>query len=140
MSDLNNAWTIVENMMLANDSFSKMLGINIKELSLGACTLTMKVNESMTNGFSIGHGGITYSLADSALAFASNSHGRKAVSIETSISHLYPIFKDDELTAIATEENLSNRLGVYIVRVFNQNQKLVAHFKGTVFRKDENWL
>ena len=88
MSDLNNAWTIVENMMLANDSFSKMLGINIKELSLGACTLTMKVNESMTNGFSIGHGGITYSLADSALAFASNSHGRKAVSIETSISRV----------------------------------------------------
>ena len=77
----------------------------------------------MTNGFDIAHGGISYSFADSCFAFASNSRGRIAVSIETSISHTAPIFANDILTAIASEENLSNSLGVYSIKVTNQDNK-----------------
>ena len=73
--------------MIENDAFSKWLGLEILELSKGFCKLKMVVRKEMTNGFSIAHGGISYSLADSALAFAANSEGTHSLSIETSISH-----------------------------------------------------
>jgi acyl-CoA thioesterase len=98
----------------------------------------MEVRDEMVNGFGIAHGGITYSLADSALAFASNSHGRKAVSIETSINHLKPVKPGDIIIAEAEEMSLTNRLGVYHIRV-TRGDELIAHFKGVVFRKDEHW-
>lgn len=94
----------------------------------------------MLNGFSILHGGITYSLADSALAFASNAHGIKAVSIETSISHVEACKEGDVLTAIAEEKHLTNKTGVYYVTVLNQDQKQVALFKGTVYRTGKPWF
>jgi len=125
--------------MYANDDFSKWLGIEFIEVKQGSCTLKMTVTTEMTNGFDIAHGGISFSFADSAFAFASNSQGRIAVSIETAISHMAPIFENDTLTAIATEDDISNSLGRYTVRVTNQKAKLVALFKGTVFRKKENW-
>jgi len=78
----------VANRMLATDSFSNWLGIEIIECKNGFCSLKLKVRAEMLNGFGILHGGICYSLADSALAFASNSNEKKAFSIETSISHL----------------------------------------------------
>ena len=76
--------------MISNDAFSKWLGINILKLEKGYCKLEMKVVKEMTNGFDIAHGRICYSLADSALAFASNSHGKMALSIETSI---FPVLR-----------------------------------------------
>jgi len=93
----------------------------------------------MTNGFDIAHGGITYSFADSAFAFASNSQGKFAVSIETSISHTLAVYTDDILTAEAVQDNLSNKLAHYRVTVTNQDSKIVALFKGTVYRKNEEW-
>jgi acyl-CoA thioesterase len=94
----------------------------------------------MTQGFGIAHGGITYSLADSALAFASNAHGIKALSVETSISHLLAVQSGDILTAKATEESLSNKFGLYYVKITNQEDKTVALFKGTVYRTSKEWL
>ena len=128
---------IVEHMY-RGDAFSQWLGIERLEEGPGLCVLRMKVTEAMVNGFGIAHGGITYSLADSALAFASNAHGRKAVSIETSINHLKPVFAGDVLIARAEETSLGGRLGVYHIRVL-RGEELVAHFKGVVFRKDEEW-
>ena len=92
----------------------------------------------MVNGFGIAHGAITYALADSALAFASNARGRKAVSIETSINHLKPVRAGDLLRADAQETSLSNKLAVYHIRV-TKGDELVAHLKGVVYRKEDEW-
>lgn len=125
--------------MYQNDAFSQWLGIKVIEINGSRVTLQMVVRPEMTNGFNVTHGGITYSLADSALAFASNGHGRLCMSIETSISHTHSVNSGDVLTAVSEELSLSNRIGVYQVTVTNQNEKVVALFKGTVFRKDKDW-
>lgn len=130
----------VVDAMMKGDAFSQWLQIERLEEGPGHCILRMMVREEMVNGFLIAHGGISYALADSALAFASNAHGIKAVSIETSISHLRPVRIGDTLTAIATEDNLGKRTGVYRVEVMNQQGKMVALFKGTVFRGGEAWF
>lgn len=131
--------TKIIDTMMAKDFFSQWLGIERLEEGEGFCKLRMKVRPEMCNGFEIAHGAITYSLADSALAFASNSHGRKAVSIETSISHIKPLIVGDAIIATAEEKSCTNRIGIYEVRIEKENQELVALFKGMVFRKDEEW-
>jgi acyl-CoA thioesterase len=98
----------------------------------------MKVRHEMLNGHGVAHGGITFTLADSAFAFASNSHGQKAVSIETSINHIKAVYEGDDLVAVANKESISRSLGQYIVRVL-RGEELVALFKGVVFRKNEEW-
>jgi len=127
------------NLMYNNDPFSKLLGMELIEITEGFCKLQMKVSKEMLNGFSIAHGGITYSLADSALAFASNSRGIQSVSIETSINHLSKVVEGDILTAITEEKNLTGRTGLYIVNITNQNNQAVALFKGIVFRTGKEW-
>lgn len=129
---------IVDNMM-EKDYFSQWLGIERLEDKRGASKLQMIVRGDMLNGFGIAHGGITYALADSALAFASNSHGRHAVSIETAISHTRPVKEGDVLIAYATEENLTHKIGIYKVVVQNKSGDLVALFKGTVYRTSSKW-
>jgi acyl-CoA thioesterase len=130
---------IVEAMM-ANDFFSQWLGIKVIETGQGFCKLNMTVRKEMLNGFGIAHGGITYCLADSALAFASNSHGLKAVSVETSISHLVKVEENDLLIAEAREEHCSNKVAVYTVKVLKaSDQSMVALFKGTVYRTSREW-
>lgn len=130
----------VVDRMMSKDWFSQWLGIEVVNIEPGTCTLRMTVRNEMLNGFSIAHGGITYSLSDSALAFASNSHGRMAVSVETSISHLAAVKENDVLTAIAYEKSLSNKIAVYEVKVTNQQDVTVALFKGTVYRKSQDWF
>ena len=129
----------VINKMYDNDAFSQWLGIEILEASYGKCTLKMKVRKEMTNGFSIAHGGIAYSLADSALAFAANSHGVQSVSIETSISHTEKVVAGDALIAIA-KEIYNDKIGIYSVVIVNQNKDVIAHFKGTVYRTGKKWF
>lgn len=124
--------------MYQHDLFSQWLGIRRIEEGPGHCTVEMTVREEMVNGFGIVHGGITYSLADTALAFASNAHGRKSVSIETSVNHIKPVRTGDTLRAIAEETSLSHKLGIYHIRVMRDHE-LVAHFKGVVYRKEEEW-
>lgn len=124
--------------MYDGDAFSQWLGIRRLEERPGYCKLEMTVRAEMVNGFGIAHGGITYSLADSALAFASNAYGRKAVSIETSINHIRPVFTNDVLTAEAEEVALNHKIGIFQISV-KRGEELVAQFKGVVYRKEETW-
>jgi len=135
---MNNAKKIV-GQMFENDAFSKWLAIEVVEVKEGCCELKMTIREEMTNGFKIAHGGITYSLADSALAFASNSHGRKSVSVETSISHTKQCLVGDVLTAKAVEKSITNKIAIYEITITNQKDEIVALFKGTVYRTSKNW-
>jgi len=130
----------VVDRMFENDLFSQWLGIERVLVEPGKCILRMKIRTEMLNGFAIAHGGITYSLADSALAFASNAYGIRSVSVETSISHTEPLMEGDEITAVAAELNRSNKIGVYQVIVSNQHGRTVAIFKGTVYRTSKEWF
>lgn len=131
--------TKVIDKMYFNDAFSLWLGIERLEESQGYCKLRMQVSNEMTNGFGIAHGGISFSLADSALAFASNSHGKHAVSIDCNIKHLKAIREGDVLVAEAFEKSRSQKLGLYEITVTNQENILVAWFSGTVFIKEKDW-
>jgi len=124
--------------MMSKDFFSQWLGIERLEERAGFCRLRMVVRNEMCNGFGIAHGGISYSLADSALAFASNSRGQHALSIETSISHLHPVGSGDILIATAEEKSLDHKIALYEVSI-RKDVLLVALFKGMVFRKDKLW-
>jgi acyl-CoA thioesterase len=137
---MNDISSKVVSKMYDSDWFSQWLGIERIKIEPGACVLRMTVRKEMLNGFGIAHGGITYSLADSALAFASNSHGKMAVSVETSISHTAQLKEGDLITATAEEKNLSNKIGVYHVTVKNQRDEIVALFKGTVYRTGKDWF
>ena len=128
------------NKMFNQDAFSQWLGIEIIDVSKGFCQLKMTVRKEMLNGFQIAHGGIAYSLADSALAFASNSHGRKSLSVETSISHTVSVEEGDSLIAVSNEISLSPKIGTYLISIKNQNEQEVALFKGTVYRTSKEWF
>ncbi len=126
--------------MLENDAFSQWLGIRILEMDEGYAKLEMTVRDEMCNGFKITHGGITFSFADSAFAFASNSTGRHAVSIESSISHTKSLKVGDVIRATAKQENETHKLAIYSVKVTTLDGTIVALFKGTVYRKSNEWL
>ena len=130
----------VVDKMINGDAFSQWLGIKVIEISKGKCTLEMTVRDEMTNGFNIAHGGIAYSLADSALAFAANSYGIQSMSIETSISHTKKVKSGDVLKAITKEVNKSKKTAIYYITITNQENMEIAHFKGTVYRTDREWF
>jgi acyl-CoA thioesterase len=125
--------------MLAGDAFSNGLGMEVLHIEPGQCTIRIQVNEGMVNGFNIAHGGITYALADSAMAFASNAHGVQCVSIDSAISHIKKVQINDVLKASCTALSRNRKVGVYEVHVTNQSDELVAHFKGTVLISDREW-
>lgn len=130
----------ITDTMMAKDYFSQWLGIIVLESGSGTSKLSLIVRKEMLNGFGIAHGGITYCLADSALAFSSNSHGKKAVSVETSISHTVSLSEGDEIIAEAKEEHCSNKIGTYTISVKRTSDNaLVALFKGTVYRTSKDW-
>ncbi|WP_341905592.1 hotdog fold thioesterase [Fluviicola taffensis] len=129
----------IVNEMMSKDAFSQWLGIQILEVGPGYCRLSMTVRPEMVNGHQTAHGGISYSISDSALAFAANSRGQKAVSIETSIAHISPVSVNDELLVICKEINCGKTIGRYESIVYNQNQKIIARFNGTVFRYPDLW-
>lgn len=138
MTDEERARRIVAHMF-ENDPFSQWLGVERLVTEPGHCRLRMTVRREMLNGFAIAHGGITFSLADSAFAFASNSRGRHAVSIDTSISHMVSLKEGDTITATAIEEQLSHRIGHYRVEVRQESGEMVALFRGIVYRKSQEW-
>lgn len=130
--------SIVDKMMQL-DAYSTWMGINVLHIEAGTCTLSCIVSPAMLNGFGIAHGGISYALADSALAFASNSHGQQCVSIETSIAHIKPTQLNDTITAVCTEIQKGKTIARYVVDVTNQHHELIARFNGTVFRSEKTW-
>lgn len=138
MSPMKTPEEIVSTM-LENDAFSQWLDVKVVSIGLGSCTLRATIHGQMLNGFNILHGGISYSLADSALAFASNSYGFKCVSIDTSISHLRPARVGDTLMANAIERHRGKTVGIYEVTVTNQDGKSIALFKGTVHISKDIW-
>ena len=123
----------VVSSMMAADSFSQWLGIEVVEVRPRAATVRMTVRKDMQNGFGVCHGGIPFALADSALAFASNTHGNITVSIENSITYPKPILPGDVLTAAAEEESATSRLAFFRVTV-RRGDEAVALFRGTVYR------
>jgi acyl-CoA thioesterase len=139
LSEQEKAEKIVHDLMYVNDTFSQWLGLEIITLNPGKCVVKAKITSSMLNGFEICHGGITFSIADSAFAFASNSRGIQALSIETSISHIKKVQPEDTITAMAIEKNLSERFGHYEVILTNQHNETIAIFKGTVYRTGKAW-
>jgi len=138
MASNDKAHKIVQQMM-GQDAFSQWLGIQIEHMEPGHCRLSMAIRPEMCNGFGIAHGGITFSLADSALAFASNSRGRHALSLDTSIAHLSPLRPGQTITAYTKEIHLSSKIGMYHVFILDDADQQVAVFKGTVYRKSQDW-
>lgn len=140
MTPKEKAFRIAKKEMYDNDPFSQWLGIRIIDLDHGSAVLEMMVRKEMCNGFKIAHGGISFSFADSAFAFASNSTGRKSVSIETSISHTKSIKAGDVIRAVAKQESETNKLAIYSVKITTLDGSTVALFKGTVYRTSEEWF
>src|SRR5436190_21346662 len=118
----------VVDKMMKRDGFSQWLGITILSVGEGTCKMKMKVRSEMLNGFDIARCGITYSLADSALAFASNSHGRKSISVETGISHVLSLKEGDTIIAEAEEGSLREKIAIYSITV-RKEEDIVALFK-----------
>ncbi|WP_372368104.1 hotdog fold thioesterase [Candidatus Uabimicrobium sp. HlEnr_7] len=124
---------IVQKMM-EKDAFSQWLGIEVIEVKPNSVIIKMQIRSDMVNGFGTCHGGITYSFADSALAFASNTHGNITVSIDNSISYPFAVYIDDILTAKAIQKSDNKAIAVYNVEVSNQKEQVVALFRGTVYK------
>jgi len=120
--------------MLATDALSRWLGLEIVDIAPRRCTCRMTVRPEMVNGFGVAHGGIVFSFADSAFAFACNTHGNVTVAVDNTITYPAAIHPGDVLTAVAEEEAASNRLGYYRVVVTNPSGRIVALFKGTAYR------
>jgi len=134
----NELATKVVHQLTENDLFSKWLGIEVLEVAPGYSKLKMTVRKEMINGFGIVHGGVAFSLADSAFAFACNNRNNLSVALDTSINFIKPVHVDDVLTAEAKEIHNGKSTGIYHVSIFNQNNHLVALFKGTCFRTGKN--
>lgn len=126
--------------ILQKDLFSKWLGIEIVEIREGYSKIKMTVRPEMINGLGIVHGGIAFSLADSCFAFACNSRNVLSVALDTSISFTKPVHIDDQLTAEAKEMHNGKSTGLYYVTIYNQNQHIVALFKGTCFRSNKGLI
>lgn len=116
--------------LYANDHASQGLGMRIVEARPGFAKLSMVVREDMLNGHAVCHGGLIFSLADSAFAFSCNSHGGAVVGASASMDFLAPARGGDELTAVAVERWRSKRSGVYEVTVTNQHGDTIALFRG----------
>ncbi|MCB0456102.1 MAG: hotdog fold thioesterase [Flavobacteriaceae bacterium] len=128
----------IPHKMLSQDAFSQWLGIEILECEVGRCKVAMTVRKDMLNSMYKAHGGISYSLADTAFGFAANTHGRYAVSIETSINHIEALEEGDILVAESVIEKVNNKLGFNVIEV-KRGDELVALFKGVVYRTQKEW-
>jgi acyl-CoA thioesterase len=124
--------------MLSQDHYSQWLGIEILECEIGRCRVALTVRKEMLNSMNKAHGGITYSLADTAFGFAANTHGKFAVSIETSINHIEAVNEGDYLVAESVIEKVNNKLGFNIIKV-KRGDEMVALFKGVVYRTQKEW-
>jgi acyl-CoA thioesterase len=124
--------------MLSLDAFSTWLGIEILECELGRCKVAMTVRKEMLNSMFKAHGAISYALADTAFGFAANTHGKFAVSIETSINHIEALNEGDYLIAESVIEKVNTKLGFNIIEVKRESE-LVALFKGVVYRTNKDW-
>jgi acyl-CoA thioesterase len=124
----------VVNHMMENDYFSQWMGVEVIEISEGYSKIKMSIRKEMVNGFGIVHGGIPFSLADSAFAFACNGRNNLSVALDVTISFTKAVNIGDILIAEAKEIHNGRSTGVYLISVYNQKNQQVALFKGTCFR------
>ncbi len=134
MHEKDNIATSVVNKMMTDDLFSQWLGIKILDVKEGYSKIQITLRNEMINGFGIIHGGIAFSLADSAFAFACNNRNNLSMALDTSITFIKATKPGDTLTAEAKELHNGRSTGLYLITVINQNEEQVALFKGTCFR------
>ena len=130
--------TSIPYKMLSQDAYSSWLGIEIISCEIGRVKVGMTIRKEMLNSMDKAHGGISYALADTAFGFSANTHGRYAVSIETSINHIEALHLGDYITAEATLDVQKTKVGFNIVEV-KKGDELVALFKGVVYRTNKKW-
>ena len=126
--------------MLAADKMSQWLGLEIEALRPGHCRLQFVVRDEMLNGFGIVHGGVVFSAADSAFAFACNTHGRLSLALDAHINFVASSGIGETLVVEANEVHLGRKTGVYRVEVTKADGDLVATFTGTAYRTSRNTL
>lgn len=124
----------VVNHMMRHDLFSQWLGIEVVEIKEGYSKIKMTLREEMLNGFGVVHGGIAFSLADSAFAFACNNRNNLSMALDTSITFTKATMPGNVLTAEAKELHNGRSTGLYLITVTNEKNEQVALFKGTCFR------
>jgi acyl-CoA thioesterase len=124
----------VVDKMMRDDAFSRWLGITVLEVWEGYAKIQMTLRDEMLNGFGVIHGGIAFSLADSAFAFACNNRNNLSVALDTNITFTKTTQPGDVLTAEAKELHNGRSTGLYLITVTNQHGQQVALFKGTCFR------
>ena len=139
MTHDEKAIQVVEKMM-KDDLFSQWLEIKILEIKEGYSKINMTIRKEMVNGFGIAHGGIAFSLADSAFAFACNNRNNLSVALDTAINFTKPVHVGDQLTAEAKEIHNGKSTGLYHISITNQANHVVAFFKGTCFRTGKTLL
>lgn len=125
--------------MMSRDAFSRWLGIELVDIRLGYCVLSMAIRPDMTNGFGIAHGGIIYSLADSAMAFAANTYGRVAKTVQLNCHYIKALNTDDVVQAVASVTEQSHRLSYMDIVVSNKSNK-IATLHGLAYVSDKLWV
>ena len=119
--------------MYARDRASRELGITLEEIRPGYARMTMRVEDWMLQGHDVCHGGLMFALADTAMAFASNSHNQSHLALNANIDFLRPAALGETLIAEATEGNRTRRTGMYDVSIVNGEGKAVCHFRGRTY-------
>ena len=127
------ATSVVDHMM-ENDFFSQWMQVKVLEIKEGYSKIQMTIRKEMVNGFGIIHGGLPFSLADSAFAFACNNRNNLSVALDVTITFTKAVNVGDVLTAEAKEFHNGRSTGVYVITVSNQRDEQIALFKGTCFR------
>ena len=130
----------VVSKMMTNDSFSQWMGLEVLEVREGYSKVQMTIRKEMLNGFGIVHGGLAFSLADSAFAFACNNRNNISVALDVTITFTKAVNVGDILTAEAKEIHNGKSTGVYLITIINQNNAQVAFFKGTCLRTGKTLL
>jgi acyl-CoA thioesterase len=116
------------------DPFSSWLQVQLLKIEPGYSRISMEVRDEMMNGFGIAHGGVTFAMADTAFGYASNGEGTITVALDVSISFPHPAYKGDVLIAEARRLSETRKTGLYLVEITNQQQQLIAVFKGTCYK------
>ena len=120
----------VADAMYAKDRAAQALGMTIRDVGPGTAELAMTVREDMLNGHDICHGGILFTFADTAFAYACNAYNRTTVAQHCTVSFLHPVKLGAKLLASATERARTGRNGVYDIRVTDETGHIVAEFRG----------
>ena len=140
MSEKDELANKVVEKMMENDAFSQWMGLNVLEVREGYSKVRMTIRKEMLNGFGIVHGGLAFSLADSAFAFACNNRNNISVALDVTITFTKAVNVGDVLTAEAKEIHNGKSTGVYLITITNQKNEQVAFFKGTCFRTGKSLL